>query len=240
MFCGLTGQENSPRYLPPPSFDSVPISWLLEVTNACNVAFERVLVASMRSLRLPVSYSARVIVTVSRLAAGLMVKAAEREVPLSETVIRALVVACTCEVLTVKVLELEPAGTTTLAGTVAAALLLVSVTVVAAWAIAVSVTVPVEELPPVTVAGFNDKLATPRDGVGDGGGGVGDGGGGVGDGGGGVGDGGGTPPVVFVMTSIVGAPAPPSTNAMSGLASAFQSPARIMMPPLLETGGGTK
>jgi hypothetical protein len=164
-----------------------------------------------------------------------MVKVAEREVPLSEAVITALVVACTCVVLMLKVLELEPAGTTTLAGTVAAALLLASVTVVAAWAMAVSVTVPVEELPPVTVVGFNDKLATPRDGVGDGGG-V---GGGVGDGVG-VGVGGGTPPVVFVMTSIVGAPAPPSTKAMSGLASAFQSPARIIMPPLLETGGGTK
>jgi hypothetical protein len=75
-----------------------------------------------------------------------------------------------------------------MAGTVAAALLLVIVTVVAAWAIAVSVTVPVEHLPPVTVVGFNDKLATPRDG-------------------GGVG-GGGTPPVVLVKTSIAGAPAP--------------------------------
>src|SRR4029434_5712479 len=67
------------------------------------------------------------------------------------------------------------------------------------------------ELPPVTVVGFNDKLATPI---------------------------GGTPPVVLVKTSINGAPAPPSTKAMSGLASAFQSPARIMMPPLL--GGGTR
>ena len=100
-------------------------------------------------------------------------------------------------------------------------MLLVIVTVVAAGAIAVSVTVPVEELPPVTVVGFSDKLATPRDG-------------------GGVGVGGGTPPVVLVKTSIVGVPAPPSTKAMSGLASAFQSPARIMIPPLLETGGGTR
>src|SRR5580765_5893649 len=119
-----------------------------------------------------------------------------------------------------KVLELDPAGTTTLVGTIAAALLLLIATVVAAWATPFSVTVPVEELPPVTVVGFNDKLATPRDG-------------------GGVG-GGGTPPVVLVKTSIVGAPAPPSTKATSGLASPFQSPARIMMPPLLETGGGTR
>ena len=168
-------------------------------------------------------------------AAGLMVKVAERDVPLSEAVITALVVACTCVVLMLKLLDCEPAGTVTLVGTVAAGLLLAIVTVVAAWATAVSVTVPVEELPPVTVVGFNDKLATPRDGDGVGVG------GGVGDGGGvGVGVGGGTPPVVLVKTSIVGAPAPPSTKAMSGLASAFQSPARIIMPPLLETGGGTR
>src|SRR5215216_6659532 len=204
MLCGFVGQENSPRNLPPPWFDRVPINWLLEVTNACNVAFARVLVASVRSRRLPVSYSARVIVTVSALpAAALMARVAERDVPFSDAVITALVVACTCVVLMVKVRELEPAATTTLAGTVAAALLLVIVTVVAACATAVSVTVPVEELPPVTIVGFNDRLATPRDG--------------------GVGDGGGTPPVVLVITSIVGVPAPPSTKAISGLASAFQS-----------------
>ena len=192
----------------------------------------------MRSLRLPVSYSARVIVTVSApLAAGLMVKVAERDVPLSEAVITALVVACTCVVLMLKLRDCEPAGTVTLVGTVAAELLLVIVTVVAAWATTVSVTIPVEELPPVTVVGFNDKLATPGGGDGVGvGGGVGDGGGvGVGVG---VGVGGGTPPVVLVKTSIVCAPAPPSTKAMSGLASAFQSAARIIMPPLL--GGGTR
>ena len=112
-------------------------------------------------------------------------------------------------------------------------MLLVMATVVAAGATAVRVTVPVDELPPVTVVGFKDRLATLRTGVA-----VGVGGGGVG--GGGVGVGGGTPPVVLVKTSIVGVPAPPSTKAMSGLASAFQSPARIMIPPLLETGGGTR
>src|SRR5262245_23840401 len=106
MFCGLTGQLNSPRYLPPPSFESVPINWLLDVTNACNVAFERVLVASMRSLRCPVSYSARVIETVSGPAAvGLMVKLVERDVTLREAVITVLVVVCTCVVLTLKLLD---------------------------------------------------------------------------------------------------------------------------------------
>jgi len=125
-----------------------------------------------------------VIVTVSAPpAVGLMVKVAERDVPLRDAVITAVVVAWTCVVLMVKVLELEPAGTTMLAGTIAAALLLVIVTVVDACATAVSVTVPLEELPPVTVVGFNDKLATSS--------------------------GGGVPSVVLVKMSIVGAPAPP-------------------------------
>src|SRR4029450_1073666 len=213
MLCGLTGHENSPRNLPPPSFESVPINWPLEVTNTCKVAVARVLVASTRSLRLPASYSARVIETVS-VPGGLIVKVAERDVLLRDAVIIALVVAGTCVVLMLKLLDCEAAGTMTLAGKIAAALFLAIATVVAAGATAVSVTVPVEELPPVTVVGFSDKLATPRDG--------------------------GTPPVVLVKTSVVGAPAPPSTKAMSGLASAFQSPARIMMPPLLELGGGTR
>jgi hypothetical protein len=96
MLCGLTAHENSPRNLPPPSLESVPMSWPLEVTNTCNVAVERVLVASTRSLRLPLSYSARVIVTVSvPPAAGFMVKVADRDVPLSEAVMTALVVVCT-------------------------------------------------------------------------------------------------------------------------------------------------
>jgi len=79
---------------------------LLDVTNACNVAFERVLVASMRSLRCPVSYSARVIETVSGPpAAGLMVNVVERDVTLREAVITALVVVCTCVVLMLKLLD---------------------------------------------------------------------------------------------------------------------------------------
>ena len=61
-----------------------------------------------------------------------MVRVAERDVPFSEAVITALVVVCTWVVLMLKLLELEPAGTTTLVGTIAAALLLVIATVVAA------------------------------------------------------------------------------------------------------------
>jgi hypothetical protein len=92
----------------------------VDATNTCNVAVERVLVASTRSLRFP-SYSARVIETVSAPPdAGLMVKVAERDVPLREAVITALVVAGACVVPTLKVLDCEPAGTVTLAGTMAA------------------------------------------------------------------------------------------------------------------------
>src|SRR5205814_10180147 len=87
----------------------VPISGLVDVTNTRNVAVERVLVASTRSLRCPLSYSARVIETVSTPpAAGLMVKVAERDVSLSEAVITALAVACTCVVLILKLLFAEP------------------------------------------------------------------------------------------------------------------------------------
>jgi hypothetical protein len=70
------------------------MSWPLEVTNTCNVAVERVLVASTRSLRLPLSYSARVIETVS-VPGGLIVKVAERDVLLRDAVIMALVAAGT-------------------------------------------------------------------------------------------------------------------------------------------------
>jgi hypothetical protein len=72
----------------------------------------------------------------------------------------AVVVALTAVVLTVKVPEDAPAATVTLAGTVADALLLASVTVVAAGAVALSVTVPCTEFPPVTVLGFSVTAET--------------------------------------------------------------------------------
>ena len=66
------------------------------------------------------------------------------------------VAVATGEVFTVKVALLLPAGTVTLPGTVAAAgVPLCSVTTAPpAGAAPVSVTVPVEEAPPTTVAGF--------------------------------------------------------------------------------------
>src|SRR5262249_5388574 len=83
MLCGLTACVNSPRNLPPPSFESVPISWPLEVTKTCKVAVATVLVASTLSLRLPAWYSARVIATESGagVASGLTVKFTVRVVP---------------------------------------------------------------------------------------------------------------------------------------------------------------
>ena len=66
--------------------------------------------------------------------------------------------AATAIVLTVKVALVAPAATVTLDGTVAAlVLLLESVTVAPpAGADPLNVTVPVEEFPPVTVAGFSE------------------------------------------------------------------------------------
>ena len=67
------------------------------------------------------------------------------------------VTAATTLVLTVKVAPVAPAETVTLAGTLAAALLLESATCAPpAGAAPLKVTVPVEEFPPVTLVGFSE------------------------------------------------------------------------------------
>ena len=66
------------------------------------------------------------------------------------------VLAVTLGVLMAKLALVCPAATVTVAGTTAAELLLVSVTTVAAVAAALSVTLPVAEVPPVTVAGLTE------------------------------------------------------------------------------------
>ena len=143
MLCGLADTLNSLLYLPPPLFVSVPISCPLDVMKTCSVAVELVLVASTRNVRLSVSYSARVIVTVSVVEdTGLIVSVAVRVTPFSVALIVALVVEVTVVVLMLKVAEVAPAATVTLAGREARALLLARLTVVAAGAAALKVTMP--------------------------------------------------------------------------------------------------
>ena len=90
---------------------------------------------------------------------GLMVRVAVLVVPpyVAETV--AEVVVATAVVFTAKVAVSAPAGTVTLAGTVAAALSLASATCAPpAGAGLPSSTVPVEELPPITLVGLRDTV----------------------------------------------------------------------------------
>jgi len=106
------------------------------------------------SVRLPVSN----VISLIR-ARGLMVSVAVRVTPLRLAVMVAVVVAPTALVVTVKVALLAPAATVTVAGVVADALLSDKVTAAPpAGAGPLKVTVPVEELPPVTLAGLNDTV----------------------------------------------------------------------------------
>ena len=89
--------------------------------------------------------------------AGFTVRATDFVVPLLEAVIVTAVDATTDWVATENVALVAPAATVTLAGTVAAALLLASVTTVPpVGAAAVKVTVPVEEAGPTTLGGLTD------------------------------------------------------------------------------------
>jgi hypothetical protein len=96
-----------------------------------------------------------------QLAAGFTVKTADA-VPLLEAEMVTRFVAVTAEVLTVKLALVWPAGTRTLPGTVATAELLERNTPTPPGGAAMlSVTVPVEALPPVTELGFSDSPDTP-------------------------------------------------------------------------------
>jgi len=148
--------------LPPPLFVNVPINALVEVTYAVNVALVLVLVASTRNSPVDCLYCASVIATVSGggvgvAGAGVTLKVALTLALFKVALITAELLVATTLVVTVNEALLAPAGTTTLAGTVATAeLLLANDTVTPPdGAAPLSVTVPVDDAPPVTLAGFN-------------------------------------------------------------------------------------
>ena len=93
---------------------------------------------------------------------ALTVKVADLVVPLNSPEMLDVVLAATGVVVTVNVPLVAPAATVTLAGTVAAAVLLLpSVTTAPpVGAALLNVTVPVEEAPPVTLAGLTDTEET--------------------------------------------------------------------------------
>src|SRR5262249_15610793 len=86
---------------------------------------------------------------------GVTVNVAVRDVPPNEPLMVTAVEAVTAVVVTVQVALVAPAATVTLPGTVAAALLLDSVTALPpVGATALSVTVPCDVPPPVTLVGL--------------------------------------------------------------------------------------
>ena len=96
-----------------------------------------------------------------QLDAGFTVSTADTE-PLLVAEMVTKFVALTAVVLTVKLALVWPCGTTTLPGTVAAAALLDRNTPAPPEGAAMfSVTVPMEELPPVTELGLSDSPDTP-------------------------------------------------------------------------------
>jgi hypothetical protein len=94
--------------------------------------------------------------------AGLIVSAAVRLTEFKVPVIVALVVAETVNVVTVKVAEVAPAATVTVAGTFAFVLLEERLTIVPPVGAAVfNVTVPVEFTPPIRVVGARESPLSP-------------------------------------------------------------------------------
>lgn len=91
-------------------------------------------------------------------ACGVTVSVAERDRPFSDAPIVAVNDEETDVVLTVKLTAVAPAGIVTLAGTVTIGEPeLVKETVIGVEDAELSVTVPCEELPPVTLAGFKES-----------------------------------------------------------------------------------
>lgn len=91
----------------------------------------------------------------------LIVRLAVLLVPAKVAVITAFTVLVTAKVVTVKVANFVPAGTSTVAGTDASLLLLVNETETPPAGAAVpNVTVPLEVLPPTNDAGLSDRPDT--------------------------------------------------------------------------------
>src|SRR5579864_2894288 len=107
---------------------------------------------------LPPTTDAGVLVTDDR-AAAFTVNVAVLATPYVAVMMEE-VLAATPSVVTVNVVDVLPAGTVTLAGTVAAAVLLLErvTTAPPVAAAPLSVTVPIELFPPTTVAGLSDKV----------------------------------------------------------------------------------
>src|SRR6266850_6812332 len=96
--------------------------------------------------------------------AGVTVSEADLVAPLKVAEMATVADAATALVLTVKVALVAPAATVTLEGTLAAVLLLESVTCAPpVGAGPLSVTVPLEEFPPVTLVGFSESEERERD-----------------------------------------------------------------------------
>ena len=130
-------------YLPPPLFVRVPMSWPPVVIKTCSVAFERVLVASMRKVRFDVSYCASEMLTVSAgVAAGVSASVAVRVVAFKVALSVTLAGETTDVVVIVKLADDAPAARVMLAGTAASVLPDARPTVVAVAAGALKVIVP--------------------------------------------------------------------------------------------------
>src|SRR4051812_20407784 len=159
---GLARPRKIARYWPPPLFCSVPMRAPVASLNAVRVAVALLLVASTRSARMLAVYSARVTVTrsLAGAAAGVTVRRpVTSDEPLADAVTSTGVEAATVCVVAVKVALVWPEGTLTLAGTVTAAFGLDSETDLPREGGAeLSRTVPVDEVPPVTLAGEKLRL----------------------------------------------------------------------------------
>lgn len=162
LFALLPLLEQAPDQIASRPFDTVNVIEVPVANEADPVDPTATLIpAGLEVMRSPLRPVA-VTVSVAEGGAGLTVSVAGAEVPpaAAETV---EVVAVPTEVVAmVNVAEVAPAGTVTLAGTDAAALLLESATETPpAGAAELSVTVPFELVPPLTLVGLRVRDATP-------------------------------------------------------------------------------